>query len=592
MNFSPEVNIWIVLVGVLGLIVCLVRNVIRPSILFFFAVLLFIISGIITPDDLLKNYSNKQIITIFLLIILTASLRKNFNTEVFMSKIFPAGISSKGFLVRMMAIVAFFSSFLNNTPVVAFMTPYVYSWSKANGTFPSKYLIPLSYAAILGGMITIIGTSTNLVLNGFLEQNNLPLLHWTDFFYLGVIVTISGMIFLFFIGYKMLPYKKYGMEDILEKSREYLVEANIGKDSSLIGKSVSEGGLRSLKGVYLFEIIRSGKSISPVSPDEILEAKDELIFAGNTEQIADIMEAKDLSIPKQEFIVNQKHDRLIEVVIPGGSFLPGKIVKQSRFREKFNAAIIAIHRNGVRLKGKIGEMKLEQGDLLLLSVGQQFRSNIESYNKDLQPLSNVKKIEKKNYSKLNWVLIGLFAVLGFGFIGWVDLFTSLLIISAIFVATGVLKVEDIKKDFDINLAVILGCSLTIGDAMLKTGAAHLVAENIISIFQSQGAIGIMVGLYLLTLVLTSFVTNVAAVSISFPIANQLSEMIAVDSTALYVSIAFAASAAFISPFGYQTNLIVYGPGRYTFNDFFKVGFPLTILYSFICTLFIAFYYNL
>src|SRR5687768_2299724 len=376
---------------------------------------------------MLQGLANQQIILIFLLVLVTAGIRTVVGTDAF-SRLFNPNLSPKAFLFRMMLTVSSLSSVLNNTPIVAFMIPYVKDWAQKTGHPASKFLIPLSFATILGGMITVIGTSTNLVLNGLISQYNLPLLGFQHFFYLGLSVTVLGAAYLYFVGYHLLPSNPNEIEALRENVKEYIIETEIGRGSSLIGKSVKDAGLRNLKDVFLVEIIRDERVISPVSPDEVLEEKDALFFSGNTQSIYQLIkEDNGLSVPENQDTEPEEQFNFVEAVIPANSELIGVRIRDSDFRKKFHASIIAIHRNGKRVPGKVGEMNLAGGDLLLLLAGDQ-RENGSNHEKDLFFLSVPKKV--KSEANKNIRVVGLLSVLLLisGVVGLVPLFDICLVI--------------------------------------------------------------------------------------------------------------------------------------------------------------------
>ncbi|MEM1134195.1 MAG: SLC13 family permease [Bacteroidota bacterium] len=582
----------IVLGTLVFLIISLFGNLLKPAISFLVGVLVLLLTEVLPIDKFLAGFANQQVITIVLLVLISAGLRKNFNIFQLFNKVFLVAKSAKSFLALMMAFVASASAFINNTPMVAMMTPYVYDWGKRKKIPPSKLLIPLSYATILGGMITVVGTSTNLVMLGFLEQNRLPLLVYTDFLYLGLLVTIIGIFFILFIGYYLLPGNKDKLALFKEAAREYLVETKIAPNSDLQGKTVSEARLRNLKGVYLVDIIRSGKVISPVAPKEELLANDKLLFAGDTNKIVELVKAnKGLLLPKPNGVFIGNNLDITEVVIPVNSPLSGKVVKDSDFRNRYDAAIVAIHRNGERLRGRIGDIKLQVGDLLLITTGQDFYKRNDVL-KGLYIISKIQKANAGNAFKRNLFLSLLAGIILLIISGLLKLFLGLLILFSALVVLGLFGVADIRKETDFNLIAILICALALGNAMIDTGAAQIIASTVMQFILPFGNIGLLAGLFFLTVLLTTFITNAAAVSIVFPIAYSLCTSMQIVGTPYYLAIAFAASCAFMTPIAYQTNLMVYGPGGYKFSDYFKIGFPLTIIYSAVCLIFIALQYDI
>jgi len=582
----PAFQPYFVLLLIFLLFFVLFKELIRPSLGFLLVVLVFVVTGILTPKEVLSGFSNESIVSILLLIQLTAGLRKNFNIEYFIDRMFRLGrrknnshMGYKSFMVRMMTQVAFLSSIVNNTPIVAIMTPYVFNWGKNNDISPSKLLIPLSYATIMGGMITIIGTSTTLVLNGFLTDYNIAPFHAEDLLLIGLAVTFTGICLLLILGARLLPDRTDILENFKKNQREYLIETKLAENSPLIGSTVFNAGMRNLRGVYLVEIVRDDEIISPVEPTEVLEENDVLIFAGNTDDVVELINAESGLILPHSARTNDgaRKVNVVEAVVSNNSSLVGMTAKESEFRTRFDAAIIAIHRNGERLSGKIGDIKIFQGDLLLLFAGPNFEEKAD-VNRDIFIISKLKEIVKPEKKRVvSFVAIALSAILML-ILGYFTLFTSLLIIFAIMVGLRMISIQDVKKESDLNLIAILVFSLAIGQAMIKTGAGNLIAEWILSGTSQFGMIAIVCSLLLLTTLLTSFVTNVGAVSIAFPLAYAMSERLQIDGTPLYLAIAYAASAAFLTPIGYQTNLMVYGPGGYTFRDFFKIGIPVTIVY--------------
>lgn len=568
----------------------LYKELFSPSLTFFISTISLLLGGVITPTELLKGLSNQQIIVIFLLVLITAGIRTIYGSELF-SKLFNPNLKPKAFLFRMMLTVSSISAFLNNTPIVAFMIPYVKEWADRTGNPASKFLIPLSFATILGGMITVIGTSTNLVLSGLIQQYGLPALDFTDFLFLGILVTVIGWVYLYFIAYKLLPSNANKIDALRQNLKEYIVETEVFTGSKIIGKSVQDAGLRNLQDVFLVEIIRDEKVISPVSPEMELEEGDFLFFSGNTQSIYNLIkEDNGLRIHKQESLEVEGHFNFVEAVIPASSDLIGMRIKNSDFRKKFNASIIAIHRNGKQVSGKVGEMELAGGDFLLLLAGEgQLNGNTE---KDLFFISVPKKLPSRKAPWLTWAGLGCFGLLILGVVDVLPLFTISLVILSILVLLGILNLSEIRRQLDLGLLMVLVCSLAIGVALEKSGTASLLAGGLIDVGKNLGPVAVISSLFVVTIFLTALITNAACVSIVFPIAMALAEQMHLPYTPFFVAIAFAASGDFITPMGYQTNLMVYGPGGYTFKDFAKVGTPLTVLYAVICITFITWFYNL
>jgi len=580
----------LVLAILVALVAFLVKGWVRPSTTFMAGAVILLFAGTLKPEQLLSGLANKQIAIIVLLVLISAGLRKHFDIRLLFDKLFAFAQTPRMFLVTMMASSSVLSAFINNTPMVAIMTPYVYDWGKRKGVAPSKLLIPLSFATMLGGMITVVGTSTNLVMNGFLEEMGEPLLTYTDFLFLGLLVTFTGIVFILFIGVRLLPENEDKVALFKAHSREYVVEAELSPGSPLSGLTVQQASLRQLEGLFLADIIRGDRVISPVGPTEKLLVRDKLIFAGDTDKVVELLkEDIGLLVPKPNGTFVDNRIRVIEAVIPANSSLAGSIVRDSDFRNRYDAAILAIHRNGERIRGKIGDARLQTGDLLLLTIGENFYERQQLY-RDLFAVSEVKQVEKPSPVRSKLFLGILFTAVLLVIVGVVELFIALMVIFGAMIALKLFSAADLKRDLDFDLVAILVCALAIGNALIATGAAELISHSFLELLRPTGLVGLLTGLFLLTVLLTSFVTNAAAVSIGFPIAYSLAQELGMPGTPFYVAVAFAASCAFMTPVGYQTNLMVYGPGGYTFKDYFRIGFPLTLVFTAVCITFIVLRY--
>ncbi|MCD4833048.1 MAG: SLC13 family permease [Bacteroidales bacterium] len=572
----------VVLIVILFILISLYKELIGATFTFVIAAVTLGFFGILTPREILSGFANEQIAVIILLLLLGDIIRQTALVEILFDKIFKSAKSYRGFLSRMTLIIAGFSAFLNNTPLVAVMMPYVNSWCKRNNISPSKFLMPLSYAAILGGCATLIGTSTNLIVNGLVvDQTIIPgleSLNIFDFAYVGVPMIFIGFIYLLFFGEKLLPEKDDVLNEFSENTREYLVEAEIRKDSQLIGKTIEEAGLRNLKGLFLVEIIRKSFKISSVKPNIILQQDDLLIFAGDTETIADMVNSDlGLRLPSVGMLYKKKQTEVVEIVISHNSSMINKTVKEIRFRAKFDAAVIAVHRNGEKISGKIGEIIIKPGDVLLLFTGADFVSR-SNHTMDFYFISKVKDFQKLEPYKIWTLLAGPVLIILLAALKIVSLFMGLIVLIMVILAMKITNPKELHKAVDYNLALIIALSLALGTAMIKSGAAELIADLVITVFLPLGKVGLLFGIYFITAILAAYITNKAAVAIIFPISLTMAVNLNLPPMPFILVVSFAAAANFMTPIGYQTNLMVYGPGGYSFKDFFRVGFPLTIIY--------------
>jgi len=445
------------------------RNILRPSVSLLIAVIIFLVLGILTPDQVLSGFANDKIASILLLILLAAGLRKNFNIELWFNRIFSAATSYKKFLFQMMSQAALVSSVINNAPVVALLTPYVVEWGKKHRISPSKLLIPLSFSTIMGGMLTIIGTSTTLLLNGFLTSNNIENIKNGDLLFLGSLVVVTGLLFFILFGHRLLPDHKDLIDTFSSNKNDFLVEAQVKTGSKLLGKTISEASLRNLRGGYLVEIIREDNIVRPVSPEEVIKENDSLIFAGEKDTILELInQEKGLQLPEHVSEFNENGSSPVaECVISVQSSLVGKKVKDTDFRQRYEAAIVAIQRDGERVQGKIGEIKLVPGDLLLVFFGESFFERVDLY-RDIHIISHQNKTQSSG-RRLAAAMITILVAIIFLFIyGHFTLFPSLLIIFSIMVAYGLISSSDIKRELDLHLVAILVFSLALGNAIIST----------------------------------------------------------------------------------------------------------------------------
>jgi di/tricarboxylate transporter len=560
----------------------LIKNLAGSGLVFTIAILVLGVFGILTPSEMISGFSNEQIAVIVMLLIVGDIMKKSNFIEMLFFKAFQGAKTYRSFMGRMALMTAGLSAFLNNTPLVAVMMPFVHMWSKKNGVAPSKLLIPLSYAAILGGCVTLIGTSTNLIVNGLVaDQHIIPglkTLQIFDFTPVGLTMAVIGMVYLLLFAKKLLPNNKDFFEKMDANNREYFAEIRVANNATINGKTVEEAGLRNLKGLFLVELHRNGHVFSPVTPQTKVYSRDILLFAGNTETISEMMDVqKDLQLAQAGMYTKMKHTEMIEVVVSYNSVMASKTAKEFNFRGKYDAAIIAIHRNGEKISGKIGEVKLQPGDVLMLIAGDDFNKRAQD-NRDFYVISKIKEFNNVSWWKSFLFIGGLLAAIITSALGLIPLFTALLLLIVFLNVAGLSSPKEIAKGIDFNLVFVIALSLALGTAMVKTGIAHTFANASFQFLEPLGIVGLFAGIFLFTNLLAAVVTNKAAVALVFPIVLTMAIELNLNPKPFILLIAFAGAASFITPIGYQTNLMVYGPGGYNFKDFIKIGAPLTILY--------------
>ena len=584
----------LVVLVVIFIIVSLYMDLYGPALTFVIGIAILGVFGILTPKEILSGFANEQVMVIIMLLLIGDTIRRTNVSELLFGRVFSQSKTYKGFLTRMMLFVAGFSAFLNNTPLVAVMMPYVKLWSEKHNISPSKLLMPLSYAAILGGCATLIGTSTNLIVNGLVvDQNIIPglkSLNIFDFVYVGLPMILIGSIYIYFFGYKVLPDKKAEEDISTENNRNYLVETQVKKNSNLVGKTVGDSGLRNLYGLYLVEIRRQNRVLFVVSNNLMIEAGDNLVFAGDKAPIADLMDTNSgLTIPSVGMLHRKKRTEVVEVVVSHNSLFIGKILKQINFRSRFDAAVISIHRNQERISGEMHGEEIKAGDVLLLYAGDQFRERIRD-TRDFYLISRIKEFSKVETYKIIILIGGLLLAIFLSAFKVISLFMGLIILLLVSFILKLTNPKDLTRSIDYNLGLIIVMSLALGIAMTKSGAAPMFANFFISIFTPLGKYGILIGIFIITSILGAYITGKAAVALIFPIALTMSLKLGLDPMPFILTVAYAAAANFITPIGYQTNLMVYGPGNYSFKDFFRLGFPLTIMYMIVTVVVLSLIY--
>ena len=568
----------LVLISILLLLALLATGRVQAYKLFGSLVFIYYLVGLIPLEKLLANFVNPALVTLVVLLVISFALEKTNWIGQLSKLLFVKNLSQSYF--RMGFLVGISSAFLNNTAVVATLLSSV----KNNPHhLASKLLIPLSYFAILGGTLTLVGTSTNLIVNGFVIQAGLPSLGLLDFMYVGLPLLVIGTILIALTAKKLLP-------DIQQQSEvvtEYFLEAKIQSHSPLIGKSIQEAGLRELGGLFLVQIFRASELITPVRPTQILEKNDRLLFSGDIKEAQVLNNITGLELAGNRTDLAQQ--TLVEVVLAHSSGLIGQTIKEAGFRNKFDAAVVAIHRGGEKLTGRIADTELQTGDTLILATGPDFEKR-ENLKQNFYFYSEVDTFDYYSTNKSLAVGLGFLVVLGLSVFEIIPLLKGLLLLLAGLLVFKFISFQEVKRRFPYELVIVIASALGIASVMMETGVSNQIAAWVMSIFSIWGVTGSLVGVFLFTLLLTELITNNAAAAIGFPIALATAEILGVSPWPFIMVVAYAASASFITPYGYQTNLMVYAPGGYQFKHYIQAGFPLTVLYSLVVLLLVPMFF--
>lgn len=555
-----------VLAILLGIITCLLVTRIKPSFIFAGAAFIAFMAGMIDLSSLANNFTNSSLLTLILLILASSALEKT-RLISWVSRNISEG--RLGTVVAKLGIsTALLSSFTNNTAVVVSLIGAI---KRNQQHAPSKLLIPLSYAAILGGTLTLIGTSTNLIINSFVEDAGLPSLNFFTPTLIGFAVLVGGVLILIPLSYFLPSYDDGSQDDL-----PYFLEARVEPGSPLVGRSVSENNLRALRKLFLAEVIRDGKTAASIDPDFILQARDRLLFCGDVESVATLQEIQGLTLFGQHHLNGQS---FVEVVVSSSASFCNKTLKTSQFRDRFDAVVVAIRRGHERLEGGLGNITLTAGDTLILVPGKRFEEQRQQHNKEFVLMNDLDSSAKLDADKSTFVLLGFASVIGLALVDAVPIIKGLAGFLLLLVAFGVVQLGELRRRFPVDIVVIVGSALSIAQLMISSGLSEQMGLMFIEAFNGWGVFGALVATYFMTLVLTELVTNNAAAALSFPIGYSMAVGYGVDPMPFIMAVLFGASASFISPYGYQTNLLVYNVGNYHLTDYLRIGIPISIVYS-------------
>ena len=561
---------YLVLGSIALLLALLIHGKVSPAILFSTWAGAYYLFGLVPEKVYLSTFTNSALATLILLMLVSLALERTPILEKLSSVLFRSGNAAAS-VFRLSFVATAFSAFLNNTAVVGAFLGVV---TKQRLIAPSKVLIPLSYASLFGGIITLVGTSTNLVVNSFAVGAGLPALGMFQFTWVGLPTALICILVLS-LSSRLLPDNLTADEK--SSSQHYFLEAQVQQESPLVGKTIEQNRLRRLDGLFLVEILREKRLISPVSPEEVVLAGDILIFSGETEKVQTLKQFEGLAVFGAH-APQLLHSNLVEVIISNESELANRTLRDVDFRTMFDAGVVGIRRGDRQLRGQLGQITLHVGDSLLLAVGPDFKQH-RNIDRNFHVLDDTLQRPVLNTVQSALTLTGFAVVILLSALEWVPLFSGLLVLLTILLFTRILTLSELRRRFPFELMIIIASALSVAHALDTSGAANLIANAMRSAFDVYGVMGAFIGVYLITLLLTELITNNAAAALAFPIALSTAKAFGVDPTPFIMAIAYAASACFMFPFGYQTHLMVFSPGRYKVKDFFKVGFPITIVYS-------------
>ena len=538
---------------------------------------LLLISGILTPTEALTGFASPGMATIAVLYVTGAGLRET-GAIAWLGRLLlgrPAKISLA--LIRILLPAASISIFINNSPVVAMFTSAVQDWCKRSGFNAANFLLPLSYASIMGGTCSLIGTSTNLVVDGLMRQSGFSGFDLFEIAAVGLPITIAGCLYLIIVS-PFLISDRIGAIETFSDVREYLVEMLVKPNCELSGQTIQDAGLRHLPGLFLIEIVRDGEIIPVVSPQMVIQKDDRLVFAGAVDSVVELRRIRGLVVASDQIFKLKGHEherRLFEAVISAESPVAGLNIREARFRHRYSAVILSVARNGHRLKGKIGDIELQAGDTLLMEAQKGFLFKFRN-SRDFLLVSKLENSSHVRHSRAPWAITIMVLMIMLIVSGTMSILPAAVLAAGAMLASSCLNMENARNSIDYKVLLVIACAYGLGTAVQKVGLADMIADQALSIANSNPLM-LLALIYVTTALLTEMITNNAAAIVMFPIAMSGAQSLDVSTAPFAIAVMIAASASFITPIGYQTNLMVFGPGGYRFSDYVKLGLPLSLL---------------
>lgn len=571
---------WLTLLVIVIAVLTMMRDLAAPATAVLGGTVVLLLSGVIDTQQAFSGFSNPATLTIAVLYILAAAASKTglFDPVVAVALGEDGTASDRRGLSRLLPPVALASSVLNNTPIVATLAPIVSNWAERHHRSPSRYLMPISFAAILGGTLTLIGTSTNLVVSGLLESVGYQPFGFFEITKVGIPIALAGVALVIALAPRLLPDHRSTAEELTEHAREFTVDMTVDPGGPLDGVTVREAGLRDLHGVFLVQLTRGGDQIAPIAPDTRLRAGDRLRFAGKASDVLDLQSREGLSSTEAQQLssFDLTKSNFYELAIGAGSPLLGMTLKEAKFRGRYQAAVVAIHRAGQRIDAKLGEVPIRVGDSLVALADPGFRDRWRGRSDFLliAPLGRLPSVDSARRLHVGVVMV---AVVALAALQVMPVLNAVLLGAVAVIGLGVLRPGEARRAVDLDVVLLIAGGFGLAAAMESSGLARVLADGIVDTLGRFGDSGALLGIVLATILLTETVSNTAAALIIFPVAVATATSVGLDVRAVAIAVALAASASFLTPVGYQTNTMVYGPGGYRYRDYSRLGLPITVV---------------
>jgi di/tricarboxylate transporter len=565
---------WVTLAVVAALLVVLARELVQPAFAVLVATIALLVLGVIDADQAFSGFSNEAPIVVAGLLVFARAADISGLLQPLLGRLMSPTASPRNLLARILAPLTLASGVLNNTTIVAMAVPAVVDACNRRGVSPSRFLMPISFAAVLGGVITLIGTSTNLTVSGLLREAGHAPLGIFELTPVGLPIALAGTAVLVLTAGRLLPDRGSALGDAAI-GRDYSVTMTVQRDGPLVGQTVEGAGLRQLQSVYLVAIERDGQRLAPISPATELHARDLLTFVGGVDQIVDLQRMRGLTSAQRGQIKRLPGDRhAFSEVVLGEQFV-GRTLKELGFRARYGAAVLGIHRAGHRVEGKLGDVPLRTGDTLLVLGDEAFYRRYRNSGDFLvvAPLSGIPPTQPRKAKRVGLIGLAFIALTGLGI---VPILEGALLVALAVIATRALTLQQARKAVDLNIVLLIGAAFGLGAAVDSSGLGQVIADLLLAIFGQFGPVGALAGVLIATMVVTELISNNAAAVLLFPVALATAATLGLDARPFVVVVTLGASLSFLTPLGYQTNMMVYGVGNYRFSDFVRLGLPLNL----------------
>jgi di/tricarboxylate transporter len=593
---------WIVLVVFLFLVVAFLTEAMRPGLILLSAAVIFMATGIITDQELIAGFSNDGLITIAVLFLVNEGIKQSGLMARLAKAYLPHKRNPMAFMLpRLMLPVAFFSAFLNNLPIVVNFAPILIRWAEIMKLSYKKFLIPLSFAATFGGMCTLIGTSSNLVVHGLILESGKAGFHLFELGKIGLFISIFGLIYMSVFGNWLLPGEKIKFTNKPSEGKDYYYNLQLPEGSQLIGKEVTNNKIEGLNGLKVYSVARNNKILYPGKSNIKLFKNDDILVTGSSDRLNYIILHKEVKLKGMDYLGHLKPENLkqYEVVLSPRFPWLGQTVTEFSFFDQFNAVVLAVHRNGELITDNLTNLKLKVGDNVVLLSTENFFETWGS-SQMFYLVNYLRDLHHDKGTRVKWlaliILLAMVAaivineIVSYGFGMRLNIFFYVAFAALLFVWLKILPQQNYTKSVSWDMIISIASAFAISKGIQNSGVANLLAADAISIVRSIGPVGVLAIIWLFTSVLTEIITNNAAVALVFPIAAMAAQLLGVDSRPFFVAIAIAGASSFVTARGYRSNLIIKAIGKYSAADFLRIGTPMQIIAFILSVLLIPYFW--